>query len=193
MRHLLETATNFPDAWPGGVWRPADIAEIEMTASRSLLEMAAKFRQRYLRNFYEFGKANLEQKADEPRAFIIPAGQPNAETVSRFLEILMWQGIEVHQMTRELEVAHGSDRSVFHEVPLGSFLVFVNQPQRNNVLSLFEKQVYPHRLLPNGEAEVPYDVAGWTLPLQMGVETIDAADIRDLEKYRGTSETRDGH
>ena len=182
----LETATNFPDAWPGGVWRPADIAEIEMTASRSLLEMASKFRERYLRNFYELGKANLEPKTGEPIAFIVPAGQPNAETVSRFLEILMWQGIEVHQMTRELEAAHGSDRSAFHEVPLGSFLIFVNQPQKNNILSLFERQVYPHRLLPNGEAEVPYDVAGWTLPLQMGVETVAASDIRDLEKYRGS-------
>jgi hypothetical protein len=182
----FETATNFPDAWPGGVWRPADIAEIEMTASRSLLEMASKFRERYLRNFYELGKANLEPKTGEPIAFIVPAGQPNAETVSRFLEILMWQGIEVHQMTRELEAAHGSDRSAFHEVPLGSFLIFVNQPQKNNIFSLFERQVYPHRLLPNGEAEVPYDVAGWTLPLQMGVETVAAADIRDLEKYRGS-------
>ena len=61
-------------------------------------------------------------------------------------------------------------RGDYHEMPLGSFYIFTNQPQKNNILSLFEKQVYPHRLLPNGEAEVPYDVAGWTLPLQMGVE-----------------------
>lgn len=70
----------------------------------------------------------------------------------------------------------------FHDMPLGSFLVFVNQPQKNNVLSLFEKQVYPNRLLPNGEAEVPYDVAGWTLPLQMGVQSEAVFEIRDLEK-----------
>ncbi|MEP6705456.1 MAG: hypothetical protein ABJB34_11680, partial [Acidobacteriota bacterium] len=63
---------------------------------------------------------------------------------------------------------------------------FLNQPQKNNVLSLFERQVYPHRINDKGEAEVPYDVAGWTLPLQMGVETYEVWDIRDLEKYRGT-------
>ena len=40
--------------------------------------------------------------------------------------------------------------------------------------------------MPNGEAEVPYDVAGWTLPLQMGVETYEVWEIRDLEKYRNT-------
>ena len=182
----LETATNYPDAWKGGLWRPADIARIEMTASRSLLQMAAKFRPRYLRNFYELGRANLSPKAGEPLAFIVTAGQPDTETVSRFLEILMWQGIEVHRMTRELEVADGpAGTPKFHEVPLGSFLVFVNQPQKNNVLSLFERQDYPHRVNANGEAEVPYDVAGWTLPLQMGVETLTAWNIKDLDKHRG--------
>ena len=88
-------------------------------------------------------------------------------------------------MTHELWVKHSKTED-FHEIPLGSFVIFVNQPQKNNVLSLFEKQVYPLRLLPNGEAEAPYDVAGWTLPLQMGVENYEIWDIRDLEKFRNT-------
>lgn len=176
---VLETATNYPEAWPGGLWRPADIAEIEMTASRGLLQMAAKFRPRYLRNFYEYGRANLIPLKDEPLAFIVTAGQPNAGNVSRFLEILMAQGIEIHQMTRELYVKMLPTQVDLHEMPLGSFLIFVNQPQKNNILSLFEKQVYPHRLTASGEAEVPYDVAGWTLPLQMGVEYEPIWQIRD--------------
>jgi hypothetical protein len=183
----LQTATNYPDAWQGGVWRPVDIANIEMISSVGLLEMAAKFRERYLRNFYELGKANLEAKASEPKAFVVYAGQPNGETVSRFLEILLQQGMEIHQMTRELEATHDEKaKNDFHEIPLGSFIVFTNQPQKNNVLSLFEKQVYPSRLNEKGEAEVPYDVAGWTLPWQMGVETAAMWQIKDLEKYRNT-------
>ena len=182
----LETSTSHPDVWDGGAWRPRDIAEIEMIASRALLQMAAKFRPRYLRNFYDLGRANLETSADDPKAFVIPAGQPNAETISRMLEILMWQGIEVHQMTRELFSRQTKSSADFEEIPLGSFLIFVNQPQKNNVLSLFEKQVYPNRVNANGEGEAPYDVAGWTLPLQMGVETVEIWDIKDLDKYRGT-------
>lgn len=181
--NLLETATNFPDTWEGGLWRPADIAEIEMTASRALLSLAAKFRPRYLRNFYEYGKANLERKPEEPLAFIVGAGQPNHEAVARFVEILMAQGVDVYHMTRELWVKM-EPKAEFHEMPLGGYVVFVNQPQKNNILSLFEKQAYPNRLLPNGEAEAPYDVAGWTLPLQMGVEYDAAWDIRDLEKEK---------
>lgn len=186
LTNLLEPATNYPDTWKGGLWRPSDIAEIEMTASRALLQMASKFRSRYLRNFYEYGKANLTPKQDEPQAFIITAGQPNAETVSRFLEILMAQGIEVNQMLEELHVKMTPAQANFHEMPLGSFLVFVNQPQKNNVLSLFERQVYPDRRTANGEAEAPYDVAGWTLPLQMGVDYETAWQIRDIDKDRGT-------
>lgn len=182
---LLSIATNYPDTWDGGLWRPVDINNIEMTSSRTLLQMAAKFRSRYLRNFYELGKANLQADPNVPQAYVVLAGQPRTETVSRFLEILKWQGIEVQEMTHELWVKHSKTED-FHEIPLGSFLVFLNQPQKNNVLSLFEKQVYPHRLLPNGDAEAPYDVAGWTLPLQMGVETYEVWDIRDLEKQRAT-------
>ena len=186
LSNLLEIATNYPDTWEGGVWRPADIAQIEMTASRSLLQMGAKFRERYLRNFYERGRENLSPKTGEPQAFIIPAGQPNAETVSRFLEILMAQGMEVFEMKQELYLKMEPTQRDFHEMPLGSFLVFVNQPQKNNVLSLFEKQVYPSRLLPNGDAEAPYDVAGWTLPMQMGVEAEAIYQIRNFETDRAT-------
>ncbi|MEP6901633.1 MAG: M14 metallopeptidase family protein [Actinomycetota bacterium] len=187
LSNLLETATNYPNVWRGGTWRPFDIANIETIASRGLLAMAAKFRPRYLRNFYDLGKANLDRKTDEPEAFVVTAGQPAAETVSRFLEILMWQGIEVYQMTNEGYFAMDKQkRDDFHEMPLGSFLILVNQAQKNNILSLFEKQVYPHRLTANGEAEVPYDVAGWTLPLQMGVETAAVWNVKDLSKFQNS-------
>lgn len=187
LSNLLETATNFPEAWQGGEWRPVDIAKIEMIASRSLLEMAAKFRPRYLRNFYNLNKANLTRKQSEPQAFVVSGGQPNNETIARFIEILMWQGIEVFEMTEELYLAHNSNRrNDYHEMPLGSFMIFTNQAQKNNILSLFEKQLYPNRINTNGEAETPYDVAGWTLPLQMGIDTDEVWNIRDLENAKKT-------
>jgi len=179
---LLDPATNFPDVWNGGRWRPADIADIEMTAARSLLQMAAKFRMRYLRQFYEYGQANLFRGADEPQAFIVPAGQKNPGTASRFLEILMAQGMEVYQTTRSFEIKADRSAEAFQTMPSGTFVVMTAQPQKNNVYSLFEKQEYPHRLTASGEAEVPYDVAGWTLPLQMGVDYKTAWEIKDIER-----------
>lgn len=187
LRSPLEPVINHPDPWAGGSWGPKDIAKIEMIASRSLLSLAAKYRERYLRNFYEIGKANTRPTEIAPMAYVVMAGQPNGESVSRFLEILKWQGVEVKRMTHELWVKH-SKTEAFHEIPLNSFLVFTDQPQRNNILSLFEKQVYPNRVAENGEPDPPYDVAGWTLPMQMGVETYEIWDIRELDKYRSTLE-----
>src|SRR5438128_707367 len=56
--------------------------------------------------------------------------------------------------------------SGMQELPAGSYIVFLAQPQRMNVLALFEPQIYPNRLGAQGEAERPYDVTGWTLPMQ---------------------------
>jgi hypothetical protein len=70
------------------------------------------------------------------------------------------------------------------EVPAGSYIVFLAQPQRKNVLALFEPQIYPNRLTATGEAERPYDVAGWTLPLQLGVEAPAVLSIREPANER---------
>ncbi|NNE98198.1 MAG: peptidase M14, partial [Pyrinomonadaceae bacterium] len=143
MKSPLERLTNNPKPWNGGEWKPSDIARIELTAARAVLEMAAKFKSRYLQNARNLAHANLTPDFIDPKAFIVYAGQPNEERVSRFLEILMWQGMEVRLMTHELEVAlKKDDLNNFGEIPAGSFIVMVNQTQKPNVLSLFEKQVY---------------------------------------------------
>jgi hypothetical protein len=70
------------------------------------------------------------------------------------------------------------------EVPAGSYIVFISQPFRANVLALFEPQVYPDRITATGEAERPYDVAGWTLPMQMGLESLAVISIRESANER---------
>ena len=79
------------------------------------------------------------------------------------------------------------------EVPLGSYIVFLDQPQRSNVVALFEPQIYPNRLTGQGEAERPYDVAGWTLPLQMGVEAPAVIAIRETASERKLTLLKDGN
>ncbi|MBV9209011.1 MAG: peptidase M14, partial [Acidobacteria bacterium] len=190
MPSALEAATNFPNPWRGGLWRPRDIMDLEMTAARSLLTMAAKYRTHYLRNFYELGRdaAMAQPQSGQPLAYLIPAGQGNDESVARMIEILLRQGVEVHRMTRELEMslAGHQQSEAFMEVPLNSYLIYTAQPQRRNLQALFERQAYPQRLTPTGEAEQPYDVAGWTLPMQMGVEINQVIAIKEPPAERRT-------
>ena len=219
MPSALQPATNFPDPWPGGVWRPRDIMALEMLAVRSVLSMAARHRARYLRNFYALGRRALdwppkEAGTDEERtlAFLIPAGQGRDEAVAKLVGALVEQGVEVHRLERELHAAldrdihaayqpHGAahaagDAARPRDVPMGSYLVFLAQPYRANVQALFERQDYPERRGPDGAAERPYDVAGWTLPMQMGVETarvfriVEPARERRLKLVEDENEAR---
>ena len=196
----LETATNYPQVWQPKYWGAGDIAAMEMTASRSVLQMAAKFRTNYLKNFYELNRAAAQPNANpnQPLAYVIFAGQGREETVSRFIEILMAQGIEVYRMNRELKTSIPFTQAIHTEVPFNSFLVFLEQPQRNNVEALFGKQTYPNRVDEKGNVDVPYDVAGWTLPLQMGVETYTVTQIveypnsaRGLELMKDINQVRE--
>lgn len=209
MRSAVEVTTNFPNPWPGGVWRPRDIMQMELIASRSVLSLAANYRAEYLRNFYELGKANLASIPEgEPIGYLITAGQGRDENVAKMLGALVEQGVEVYRLDRELHARHGeqvikrlspitlgrttstplglalvSDPNM-HEVPAGSYIIFLDQPYRRNVLALFEPQVYPDRITPTGEAERPYDVAGWTLPMQMGLEAPVVVAIREPANER---------
>ena len=213
MRNATESSTNFPDPWPAGQWRPRDIMSMEMTSARSILEMAAKFRVEYLRNFYELGRKNIESAG--PQAYLIPAGQARDEAVAKLIGSLIDQGVEVFRLDRELHTVLATPvlrrvnpvaeklgnyrrlasvtASQMQEVPLGSYIIFLAQPQRTNILALFEPQIYPNRLTGQGEAERPYDVAGWTLPLQMGVEAPVVMAIREPANERKLTLLKDAN
>src|SRR5215218_10208794 len=194
MRNATESSTNFPDPWPAGEWRPRDIMSMEMIAARSILEMAAKFRADYLRNFYELGRKNLELPLNkgETLAYLISAGQARDQGVEVFRLDRELHVVLSHQMLKRTNPATeklgtyklAGPLSAMHEVPLGSYIVFLAQPQRYNIITLFEPQIYPNRLTGQGEAERPYDVAGWTLPLQMGVEAPAVVAIREAANAR---------
>ncbi len=203
MRSALEATTNFPNPWPGGAWRPRDIMQMELIASHAVLSLAANYRADYLRDFYELGKANLSSPDNgQPVGYLIPAGQGRDENVSKMIGVLVEQGVEVYRLDKELHALTGNQflrklpngtyqvniltsiAGGVPEVPAGSYLIFLDQPYRQNVLALFEPQLYPNRTTPTGEAERPYDVAGWTLPLMMGVETRAVLSISEPQNQR---------
>ncbi len=210
MRSALEATTNFPNPWPGGSWRPRDIMQMEMIACHSLLSLAANYRADYLRNFFELGKANLTPSGTQGGTigYLIPAGLGRDENVAKMVGALIDQGVEVFRLDHELHgatgeqflhksneatrpgavpgiaIAVGSPPVPPVEIPAGSYIIFLNQPYRDNVLALFEPQAYPDRVTATGEAERPYDVAGWTLPMTMGLDCPAVLMIRENESER---------
>ncbi len=155
---------DFVDPWPGGWWRLRDLVEYEIILSQSLVRAAALHKEEFLLNFYRMNKAAVEKTdRDQPFAFVIPAKQHDLPTMVKMLEILRMGGVEIHQARADFVAA---DKLY----PAGSFVVKMAQPYKAYAWAMLEKQKYPDlRQFPGGPPQPPYDNAGWTLPLQMGV------------------------
>ena len=80
------------------------------------------------------------------------------------MNALLKNGVKVHQATDDFSVA-GRD------YPSGSYVVTAAQAFRPHVIDMFEPQNHPNDFqYPGGPPIAPYDNAGWTLALQMGIE-----------------------
>ncbi len=158
---------NFPDPWPGGRWTLRDIVDYDLSAVRGLLFAASAYREQLVQNFYDMGLRAIEKgREGGPFAFIIPQDQYDPHTAARLEQLLLDGAVEIQ---RALEPF----RADGEPYPDGTDIIFMTQPHRAYVKTLLERQSYPaRRTAPNGPPERPYDVAGWTLPLQMGVKVI---------------------
>ncbi|HWE42033.1 MAG TPA: M14 metallopeptidase family protein [Gemmatimonadaceae bacterium] len=148
-----ERRVNFPNPWAAGTWRLRDIMDYELIAAEALVKLASDQRGEYVRNFVALGrKAVAAGIGGAPYAYRVSAGR-DPEAARRLLEALRYGGVEMGT------VAGGSD-----------VIIPLAQPYRAHVMDLFEVQRFPKmERYPGGPVEKPYDVAGWTLPLQMGV------------------------
>ena len=154
----------FPDPWPGGWWRLRDIVDYELTLSLSLVRTASLHREDLLLNSYQMYKNSIETKdKGQPYAFVIPGRQHDYLTMLKMLDILKYGGVEIHRAKADFVAGE-------RLYPAGSFVVLLAQPYKPYAWALLEKQKYPDlRESPAAPPIPPYDNAGWTLPLQMGV------------------------
>ena len=175
----IEKRMQFPDPWLGGWWRLRDLVEYELILSKTLLKTSYLHKEDILFNFYRMNMDNIsEGMKGKPFAFVVPQKQPDYPTAIQFLEILKFGGVEIHQANKDFTAG---DRMF----PAGSFIIYMSQPYRPYAQALMEKQKYPDmRQYPGGPPIPPYDNAGWTLPLQMGIEytQIDSPFKAETEK-----------
>ena len=174
-----EKRMEFPDPWPGGWWRLRDLVDYELVLSKSLVHTACLRKEDFLYNSYLMAKTSIEKTdKNQPYAFVLPARQHDYLTMLKMIDILKLGGVEVEQAAEDF-VAGG------RAYPAGSFVVRLAQPYKAYAWALLENQKYPDlRQYPGGPPVPPYDNAGWTLPLQMGVvcDQIDKPFEARLEK-----------
>ncbi|MDR3633926.1 MAG: M14 family metallopeptidase [Isosphaeraceae bacterium] len=180
-------SVNFVDPWPGGWWRLRDIVDYELVCARSILTLAARYKDRFQTNLRDMARAAVDRGAHEPPyAWVVPRDQADPGRAAELVRVLHETGIEVRSAKSTFEA--GST-----PIPAGSWILPAAQPYRAHLKDMMERQAYPARFSANGAAEPPYDVAGWTLPLQMGVRVlqvdrpfnVDAETLNRVEPIRG--------
>jgi hypothetical protein len=175
------TSIFYPYPWEGGESHLADAVNYTLEASMAVLDVAANLRKNWLHNIYRMGRDSIEENETDPFAYIIPAEQWDGGESIALVNVLLRGGVEVHRSKASFQV----DGKIH---PEGVFVIHTAQAFRPYVVDLMEKQEYPdRRRFPGGPPETPYDLAGWTLPLQMGV-SVDRAENSfevELEKVAG--------
>lgn len=132
----------------------------------------------------EFAKFFRNPADRAPYGYVIPSSQPDFPTATKFINALIENGVRVYRATNEFTLGGKT-------YPAQSFIVPCNQAFRAQVLDMFEPQDHPNDVqYPGGPPIPPYDMAGWTLAMQMAVqfdrvfETVKGPfqECRDLQK-----------
>ena len=130
----------------------------------AVLDFAADRKEEYLMNIYSMGRDAIEANLlDDFVAFVIPADQHDYHEAVNLVNVLRQGGIEIHRATKEFTIGRQNYEA-------GSFIAYGAQSFRPYLVDLLEPQYYPDkRAYPGGPPVPPYDLAGWTLPMQMGL------------------------
>ena len=171
-RPTLEPTTYYPNPYRGGEWHLRDTCDYMQTASMAVLDIGAKRRVEWLYDIYQMGRDAVA--AGQGEMYVVPAQQWDPGTAIKLVNVLREGGVEVGRATRPFRVG---DRTY----PVNSFVIRGAQPFRPYLTDLLNPQVYPdRRLYPGGPPDRPYDITGWTLPMQMGVAVDRHTDVERL-------------
>lgn len=172
---MKEPSIFYPDPWEGGWSSMGQMVDYHLTASLGVMDVAAKRKHDWLYNFYQMGRDAIKAgKEESPYAYIIPPDQWDAAEAIEMLKVLDRGGIDIHRATSSFTVDGES-------YPAGSYVIYSAQAFRAHLVDMLEPQAYPERrLYPGGPPEPPYDMAGWTLPIQMGVHVVHAKEAVEI-------------
>ena len=168
----LRALTMYTTPWEGGWWHLKDAVDYMVGGSMSVLDLAAKNRETLLFNRYQAARDNIEHfRKEPPFAYVISDKQTDTPEAGLLAQKMIDNGIDVYASKSGFK-ANGIS------YPAGSWVIPMDQPYSAMAKELFERQKYPDAL-ENGTSkavDLPYDVTGWTLPLQMGVDVDMVSD-----------------
>jgi len=174
----LRALTMYTTPWEGGWWHLKDAVDYMVAGSMSVLDLAAKNHETLLYNRYQAGRDNIQHfRKEPPFAYVISDKQADTPEAGLLAQKMIDSGIDVYTSKSGFK-ANGVS------YPAGSWVIPMDQPYSALAKELFERQRYPDAL-ENGTSkavDLPYDVTGWTLPLQMGVDVDAVTDPLEADQ-----------
>jgi hypothetical protein len=165
----LRPQSLYSSPWKPGWWHLRDAVDYMETASLSVIEYASKYKDSLLLDRYKAGRDQIARgKMEAPFAYVIPQAQRDPVAPVELLRRLAFGGVRVSQLTAPAAI----DGVTY---PAGTWVIPTDQEFAALAREVLDIQHYPDlRQFPGGPPERPYDAAGWTLPLQMGVDVVAA-------------------
>ena len=168
---LKEAAAEISNKMPAGRGGGVEVASDAPGGGRGAAAVPAELYDRILH----------DPTMRDARGYIMTADQGDFPTVVKFVNMLLKNGLEVRQASAAFTVAGKN-------YPAGSYVVKSAQAFRPMVREMFEPQDHPvDAAYPGGPPVPPYDIAGWTLAMQMGVQY-----DRVMDGFEGTVCEGDG-
>jgi hypothetical protein len=170
-------SVNYTNPWLGGCWPFRKPVEYMLTASRAVLDFAAKTKEDYLYNTWRMGTRQIargERAEGGPFAYVIdPSAQHDQTRMVDFLRTFRIANIEVRQATAPF-TAGGKT------YPAGTYVLGPSS-YRPYVVDLIDEKKFPERrLYPGGPPDPPYDMTGYELSYQMGIKIDRVKEKFDL-------------
>jgi hypothetical protein len=176
----LRPQSLYSSPWQPGLWRLRDAVDYMETASLAVLEFAAKYKDSLLFDRYKSGVDQIALGGRKPPyAYFVPRDQRDPVAAVELVRRLAFGGLRIYQLAAAATVGGDS-------LAEGTWVIPTDQEFAAMAREVLDVQKYPDlRQYPGGPPERPYDAAGWSLPLQMGVRVV-AADAPLADEVRRT-------
>lgn len=145
-------------------WSIRNNVNMQQSGILFAMNLVARDRERFLNNFYLKSKRAIAKATNEgPAAYIIPGDTPRPVEAADMVNLMRFQGIEVHRANKEFTVKE-------QKYPAGSYIVRMDQPYSRMADMLLDTQYY------NVSDPAPYDDTGWTMGPMRNVKTVRVVD-----------------
>ncbi len=161
-------SVNMPDPWMGGWWRLSDIMNMELVSTQSIIKTSALHKKEILAYTNNLCKKEVNLgKTKAPYYYILPKKQHDPGQLIAFVNLMLEHGLQVQELTKQMKI----NQRVFEK---GSIVLSLAQPFRAFVKEVMEHQKFPLRhYSKNGPMIKPYDITSWSLPLHMGLKSVE--------------------